>query len=101
MKFFTGLSVLFCLLLCSASVQSSASGCYDADWSRCSPSTSGLTGIVWRACDSYCKVCYNADSGACYDSPSKNCPGLLKNNKQCACKNKRRSLNRLNPTCWP
>ncbi|ESO03224.1 hypothetical protein HELRODRAFT_80881, partial [Helobdella robusta] len=63
------------------------------DWSRCSPATSGLTGKLWLPCNSYCKVCFKADSGKCVKSPSKNCPNLLKNNMQCVCKNKRTAKN--------
>uniref|UniRef100_A8I0L8 Theromacin n=1 Tax=Hirudo medicinalis TaxID=6421 RepID=THMAC_HIRME len=74
-------------------------GCFE-DWSRCSPSTASATGVLWRSCDSYCKVCFKADRGECYDSPSLNCPHRLPNNKQCRCINARTAKDNRNPTCW-
>nr|A8V0B3.1 RecName: Full=Neuromacin; Flags: Precursor [Hirudo medicinalis]ABW97519.1 neuromacin [Hirudo medicinalis] len=57
--------------------------CYE-DWSRCTPGTSFLTGILWKDCHSRCKELGHR-GGRCVDSPSKHCPGVLKNNKQCHC----------------
>uniref|UniRef100_A0A0P4VTK6 Putative theromacin-like protein n=1 Tax=Haementeria vizottoi TaxID=1628691 RepID=A0A0P4VTK6_9ANNE len=93
------LGVLVFMLACSSMVESSAKGCFD-DWSRCSPATSGGTGKLWLPCNEYCKICFKADGGNCVNSPSKNCPGLLKNNKQCVCRNARSKKNNLNPLCW-
>ncbi|ESN96888.1 hypothetical protein HELRODRAFT_86104, partial [Helobdella robusta] len=61
--------------------------------SRCSPATSGLARKLWLPCASNCKVCFKAGSGNCVKSPSKICPNLLKDNKQCVCMNKRAAKN--------
>ena len=80
---------LLCMLLCFALVSQTFGAliengwlCYD-DWSRCSPVTNWL-GFLWKNCNDRCKE-LGKSGGECRDSPSKGCPNLLPNNKQCYC----------------
>nr|AKO70613.1 neuromacin propeptide [Eisenia fetida] len=67
------------LLVAMTLVDEASATCYE-DWSRCTPSTSWLTGILWKSCTNRCKELGHR-RGDCRDSPSK----CWKNNKQCYC----------------
>ncbi|XGW24296.1 hypothetical protein V3C99_006022 [Haemonchus contortus] len=56
------------------------SNCYD-NWSRCTPQTKFLTGIMWKNCPDYCKKCKGQPVGRCVRVFNRKCSGGY----QCQC----------------
>ncbi|KAF8358968.1 hypothetical protein PRIPAC_93963 [Pristionchus pacificus] len=72
--------------------------CYK-NWSRCTPQTSAGTGILWKSCDFYCKMCKSRDGGNCVPIVNAPCSG----GQKCECFGGNRDWNpnwAQRATCW-
>ncbi|PIO76669.1 hypothetical protein TELCIR_01265 [Teladorsagia circumcincta] len=68
------------LLLALLTVETVDCNCYD-NWSRCTPQTSSMTGIMWKSCPEYCQKCKGQPMGSCVRVYNKHCSGGY----QCHC----------------
>ncbi|KAK6056198.1 hypothetical protein COOONC_06298 [Cooperia oncophora] len=62
------------LLLALLNVEMFECGCYK-NWSRCTPQTKFLTGIMWKTCPEYCQKCKGQPTGKCVRVYNKVCSG--------------------------
>ncbi|KHJ90669.1 hypothetical protein OESDEN_09484 [Oesophagostomum dentatum] len=65
--------LLIALIVCATAVSVEA-GCFE-NWSRCTPQTAFLTGILWKTCEDRCRLCLGKETGKCVKVYNKTCSG--------------------------